>query len=396
MGRTTTIYHGGFTKRSSGSYRTWPGWRRVHLDVVREAVRPTRSATLNAKVHTEEKRVRVSLNWAALVTAGLLIAGCSSAATTAPPTSGPATAAPATAAPASEAPATAAAKKKITFVAPLIADANWAGTNACVQSQSDKLGYDVNIVSPINETASTAEMVSLTEQAIAAGAEGLIVVPLVAPSWDAVLATAKEKGIPVIAMGVDTSKPDQRNAFVGTDFDAFGAEAAELIAKATNGKANIGILYSGPETTNQVQSIAVFRKLMAEKYPDIKIIGDDTILSPGGNRDLVKTTEVARSFLTANPEVNVIWSPDGQGGIAAANAAREMGKNPGDIMIIGADHLPKVAADLKEGWEYASIAFVACPWGSQSVDALDAHFKGTLEEGATIYTPNIVYTKENP
>jgi galactofuranose transport system substrate-binding protein len=325
-------------------------------------------------------------NWVVIAVAGILIAGCSSAATTAPTT------APSGAP--SEGP-TAAAKKKITYVAPLIADANWQGVNTCVQSEADKLGFDVNIVAPINETASTAEMVSLTEQAIAAGAEGLIVVPLVAESWNDVLAKAKEKGIPVIAMGVDTAKPDQRNAFVGTDFDAFGAQAADVVAEATGGKGVIGILYSGPETTNQVQSIKVFRQKVAEKYPDMKIVGDDTIISPGGNRDLVKTTEVARSFLTANPEVNTIWSPDGQGGIAAANAAREMGKKAGEITIIGADYLPKVAADIAEGWQYGSIAFVACPWGEGPVQALDAHFKGTLEEGSTIYTPNIVYTKDN-
>ena len=62
-----------------------------------------------------------------------------------------------------------------------------------------------------------------------------------------------------------------------------------------------------------------------------------------------------------------------------------MGKQPGDITIIGADHLPKVADDLAKGWQYASIAFVGCGWGEGTVNALDAHFKGTLEEGATIY-----------
>jgi ABC-type sugar transport system substrate-binding protein len=343
---------------------------------------------------------------AALAIAAILIAGCSSAATTAPSVAAPATAAPATAAPATAAPATAApataapsvaaVAKKITFVAPLIADANWSGLNACVVSKSKELGYDLTMVAPINETASTADMVSLTEQAIAQGTEGLIIVPLVAASWDAVLASAKEKGIPVIAMGVDTSKPDQRNAFVGTDFQAYGAQSADLIAKAKP-NAKVGILYSGPETTNQVDAIKVFRQTIKDKYPNITVVGDDTILSPGGNRDLVKTTEVARGFMVAHPEVDTIWSPDGQGGIAAAGAARDMGKNPGDITIIGADHLPKVAEDLKNGWEYASIAFVECHgWGEGSVIALDDHFKGTLKEGSTIYATPAVFTKENP
>jgi len=343
--------------------------------------------------------MRIPKFLAALAVLALVAGACSSTgATNAPATAVPATAAPATAAPATAAPTAApVAKKKITFVAPLIADANWSGLNACVVSKSAELGYDLTMVAPINETASTADMVSLTEQAIAAGAEGLIVVPLVAESWNQVLGTAKEKGIPVIAMGVDTSSPDQRNAFVGTDFLAYGAQSAELIAQAKGGKANVGILYSGPETTNQVDAIKVFRQVIADKYPDIKIIGDDTILSPGGNRDLVKTTEVARGFLVAHPEVDTIWSPDGQGGIAAAGAARDLGKQPGEITIVGADHLPQVKDDLEKGWEYASIAFVECVgWGEGSVNALHAHFEGTLQEGATIYVIPAVFTHDNP
>ena len=324
--------------------------------------------------------MRVSKSLVALVVLAMAASACSAGATTAP----------------SAGASAAAAKTKITFVAPLLADANWSGLNACVVSKSAELGYDLTMVAPINETASTADMVSLTEQAIAAGAQGLIVVPLVAASWDNVLASAKTKNIPVIAMGVDTSTPDQRNAFVGTDFKAYGAQSADLIAKAKP-KATVGILYSGPETTNQVDAIKVFRQTIKDKYPDIKIVGDDTILSPGGNRDLVKTTEIARGFMVAHPEVDTIWSPDGQGGIAAAGAARDLGKKPGDITIIGADHLPKVSEDLKAGWEYASIAFVECHgWGEGSVVALDQHFKGTLKEGSTIYTTPAVFTKENP
>jgi ABC-type sugar transport system substrate-binding protein len=327
----------------------------------------------------------------------LAAGACSSGTASVPPTSVPSTQASVAAVAPSAAPTTAPAAKNITFVAPLLADANWAGLNKCVVSKSAELGYTLTMVAPINETASDSEMVSLTEQAIAGGTQALIVVPLVAAEWNTVLGTAKAKGIPVIAMGVDTSTPDQRNAFVGTDFNAYGVQSADLIAKAKGGKATVGILYSGPDTSNQVQAIKVFRATIAAKYPNIKIVGDDTILSPGGNRDLVKTTEIARGFLVAHPEVDTIWSPDGQGGIAAAGAVRQLNKQPGDITIIGADHLPQVTTDLKAGWEYASIAFVECHgWGEGSVEALDAHFKGTLKEGSTIYTTPAVFTKENP
>ena len=293
--------------------------------------------------------------------------------------------------------AAAAGGQKITFVAPLLADANWSGLNACVVSKSKELGYDLTMVAPINETASTADMVSLTEQAIAAGTQGLIVVPLVAESWNDVLASAKSKNIPVIAMGVDTSKPDQRNAFVGTDFNAYGGQSADLVAKyKPNG--TVGILYSGPETTNQVDAIKVFRQTIKDKYPNIKIVGDDTILSPGGNRDLVKTTEVARGFMVAHPEVDTIWSPDGQGGIAAAGAARDLGKKPGDITIIGADHLPQVAARPQGGLGVprASPSWSATAGARAASRRSISTSRAPSRRGPPSTRPPRSFTKENP
>jgi hypothetical protein len=194
---------------------------------------------------------------------------------------------------------------------------------------------------------------------------------------------------------VDTSSPDQRNAFVGTDFDAFGAQAAELVAEAKGGKAKVGILYSGPETTNQVQSIKVFRDLIAEKYPDIEIIGDDTILSPGGNRDLVKTTEVARGFLTANPEVDTICRLTGRAGASAAPTPLvKWASNPARSPSSAPTTFRRSRTTWPKGWEFASIAFVGCGWGDGTVEALDAHFNRTLDEEPRSHGQHVYH--ENP
>lgn len=100
-------------------------------------------------------------------------------------------------------------------------------------------------------------------------------------------------------------------------------------------------------------------------------------------------------MLVAHPEINVIYSPDGLGGIAGALAARDLRKQPGDIIIVGSDHLPQVKADIEAGWETASLALVSCNWGKGVLDAFEQYFNGTLTNNV-IVTPAVLYNKDNP
>lgn len=287
------------------------------------------------------------------------------------------------------------AGKNITFVSALLADANWQSVNSCFASRAKELGIKETIVAPPNETASNSGMVSLTEQALASHPDGLVVVPLVPAAFDNVLSQVKSSKIPVVSLIADTTSPDQRTALVWTDPKSYGKQGADLVGKLTNGTGNIGILYSGPAVTNQVTSIAAFKAEIAKSYPNMKIVDSGEIISPGGNRSQSAAAGIARGMLVAHPEINVIYSPDGLGGIAGALAARELNKKPGDIKIIGSDHLPQVASDLKAGWETASLQFVSCDMGKAIVDAFVQHWNGTLTSPIT-NVPAVVWDHSKP
>jgi ABC-type sugar transport system substrate-binding protein len=287
------------------------------------------------------------------------------------------------------------AGKKITFVTALIADANWASVNTCFTDHAKQLGMVPTLIAPPNETASNPGMVSLTEQALITKPDGLVVVPLVAAAFDTVLDNAKSQKVPVVSIILDTSRPDQRIALVYTDPASYGTQGADIVGEAAKGKGNIGILYSGPSVTNQVTAIDAFKKEIAAKYPNMKIVDPGEIISPGGNRSPSSAAQYARGMLVAHPEINVIYSPDGLGGIAGALAARDIGKKPGDIIIVGSDHLPAVKADLQEGWETASLQFVSCKLGTAIVDAFASYFNKTLTSDK-VNIPSVVWTHDNP
>jgi len=287
------------------------------------------------------------------------------------------------------------AGKKITFVTALLADANWAGANKCFMSRSNALGMIPTLVAPPNETASNAGMVQLAEQALASKPDGMIVVPLVPAEFDNVLDQAKTQKVPVIALDLDTSTPDQRIAWVTTDPKKYGVLAADEVGKLAHGKGNVGILYSGPTVTNQIESISTFKAELAQKFPAMKIVDPGEIIEPGGNRNEDSATEIARGMLVAHPNINVIWSPDGLGGIVGALAAKELNKKPGQIIVVGADHLPQVAADLKSGWEQASLQSVSCAWGNALANTFAAYFNGKLKS-PIVNIPPVLFTHDNP
>lgn len=285
--------------------------------------------------------------------------------------------------------------KKLTFVTALVADANWQTVNSCFTSRANALGIIPTLVAPPNETASNSGMVSLTEQALASNPDGLVIVPLVPAAFDSVLATAKSQKVPVVSIIVDTTSPSERIALVWTDPATLGKQAGDVVGAGAHGVGNIGILYSGPSVTNQVQAITAFTAEIAAKYPNMKIVDPGEIIEPGGNRSQSAAAEIARSMLVAHPNINVIYSPDGLGGIVGAIAAKDVGKTAGQILIVGADHLPQVKADLQSGWEFASLQFVSCNLGTAIVNAFASYWNGTLTS-TTINVPAVVWTHANP
>ncbi len=321
-----------------------------------------------------------------LATLALVAAACTG--TSAPSASGtPAASASAPALP------TEAAKKKVTFVTALLADANWAGGNKCWLDRANELGFEPTMVAPQGETASNADMVTLTEQAIATKPDAIEVVPLNPTAWDDVLGKVKAAGIPTVALLFEPSRKDLRTAIVLTDNTEYGTAGADLLITATGGTAKIGILWGGPDLANQVEAIKGFKDQLAAKAPNMTVVAE-AITIVGGNRSPEAQAEIARGMLVANPEITAIYTPDGGGAVAAVDAAKELNKQPGDIKIIGSDHLPKVADAIATGWMYASVGYPFCAWGKAAVDTMDQIFKGTLTQ-TEIVIPSQIYDKDH-
>jgi simple sugar transport system substrate-binding protein len=160
--------------------------------------------------------------------------------------------------------------------------------------------------------------------------------PVVETGWEPVLKEIKQAGIPVILTDrkVDVSDPELYVTFIGADFVEEGRRAAEWLAKATNGKANIAELQGTPGAAPAIDRKKGFEEGL-KSHPDMKIIK-----SQSGEFTRAKGREVMETFLKSpeGKQINALYSHNDDMALGAIQAIEEAGLKPGvDIKIVSVD-----------------------------------------------------------
>ena len=244
-----------------------------------------------------------------------------------------------------EAPAAAAKKARIVFVSPLIGHPAWLDAKKGSEAAAKDLNFDVEWVGP-----STIDMnaeVQLIESAIATKADGILNCPLNPEAFGAVYAKAKEAGIPIVNVQVDTP-PDSRLAFIGTGQVEYGQQAAEALAKKMGGKANIAVMQTSLDSGNQNVEFDAFKKVITEKYPDMKIVVREV-----DNSDMPTAVDKINQILLTYPDVNAFFMLEGSAAPAAAQVFKE--KNISNIVVLGIDDLPETIQAIKDGQIWGTL-----------------------------------------
>jgi len=294
-----------------------------------------------------------------------ILAGCSGGAS---PTPGPATAVPATAAPATAAAATATPAAKllnIWYVNPLPSFEAWGMSSKIFADNAAAGGYKATLVGP--DKIDIPAMVSMIEQAIADGADGIITCDLDPASFKDVIAKAQSKGIVVVSIGcVD----EQSNYSVGTDNAVYGKQSADIIAADKGPNATVAILGTARETPNQVVQVKGFNDQIAAKYPGMKVVTWET-----DNSDPAIATQKIGSILAANPKLDALWYIEGAAPGVTPAALKEAGKKPGEVYTLAIDALAPTLAAIKDGWISKKLTqcwFWASPFAADLIKATKA------------------------
>lgn len=203
--------------------------------------------------------------------------------------------------------------------------------------------------------------------AIASKVDGIATHVLDEEKFTPIINKAVAMKIPVITVEADAKK-SERTAFIGTNNFQLGVEGGKLLAKGTNGKAQVAVVLNsyGNDTGNITQNLRISGIRDAIKGfgngIEIKTIRTSQmgILSAG---------EVTNEIINEFPNVNAIVCTSTEDTIGAAQVIVDLNK-VGNITIIGYGDLPEILRYVEKGVIYGTVVSNPTDMGYQSIKSL--------------------------
>ena len=254
---------------------------------------------------------------------------------------------------------------------------------------AEDYGVKLEIIGPsMGTTTIISDYVAAMENAITLQPDAIICEP-----WDPALFTcvtqAHEAGIPVFCTSNATDNPEEYVACTGTDNTQYGITAADMIAEATGGKANLLVVLGALTTVNQVEQLEGIKSRIAEAYPDMKVV--DAVAD---ENDLSKAVALFQDNFNAYPEIDTVVMLESTGGPGAAQVAKEMNK---EVRILDIDAVAETIANIQAGSEWATLAQNFFKRGYESVRMAYEYITqdGVVDYPTFIDSSTVLITAEN-
>ena len=287
------------------------------------------------------------------------------------------------------APAMAEGPWKIVFVNALVGHPVYNQQDDGVYDAVKDLGadvVDVQIIGASDTNGLAEKTIEQIEQAIAMKPDAIVAEP-----WDVTmypaLQRAKDAGIPVSC----TSNPPPEGlcfAFIGTDNTQYGITAADVVAEKMNGKANVMIMMSKLDISNQVEAKNAFEQRIADVYPDIQVV-----LTDFDDANLQTATEKFDAAFRAYPEIDFVLMFEGTGAKAAAAVAREQNR---DIVVLGVDATDETLDGIIKGEIWGTMAQNFYKRGYESIRYCIEYLEGNTDAFDAVNDSGLVLvTQEN-
>ena len=181
------------------------------------------------------------------------------------------------------------------------------------------------------------------------------------------LKKAQAAKIPVIAFdsGVDSDIP---MTTATTDNKAAAALAADKMAELIGKAGDVAVLVHDQTSRTGIDRRDGFLERMKSTYPNVKIVSVQY-----GAGDQLKSTEIAKAVLQANPNLKGYFGANEGSIIGVLNAAKEMKREP---VIIGYDSGKQQKAAVASGEQAGAITQNPVGIGYKTVEAAVKALKG--------------------
>ncbi|KUI35019.1 substrate-binding domain-containing protein [Mycobacterium sp. GA-2829] len=182
---------------------------------------------------------------------------------------------------------------------------------------------------------------SQVDSMINQGVDAIIVVPVQADSLGPQVASAKEKGIPLVPVNAALDSPDVA-ASVQPDDVAAGEQEMQMMADRLGGRGNIVVLQGPLGQSGEIDRTKGINNVLS-RYPDIKILAMDTA---NWKRD--EAVNKMKNWISGfGPQINGVVAENDDMGLGALQALKESGRN--DVPIVGIDGIEDGLNAVKSG-----------------------------------------------
>ncbi len=243
----------------------------------------------------------------------------------------------------------------------------WQAVKSGAEQAADEFDVTITFEGPDNETM-VDRQIDMLAAALANNPKAIGFAALDSQAAIPLLKQANEKGIPIIAFdsGVDSDIP---LSTATTDNLAAAGLAADKMAEKIGGKGKVAVVAHDQTSRTGIDRRNGFVNRMAEKYPDIEVV---TVQY--GQGDHLKSTEVTKAILTANPDLNGIFGTNEGSAIGVVNGVQELGAE--GLVIIGYDSGKAQKDAIKSGLMAGAITQNPVGIGYETVKAAVAALNG--------------------
>jgi len=212
------------------------------------------------------------------------------------------------------------------------AESEWRAANTIsIKETANDLGVELRFLDAQQKQENQIEAI---RKFIVQRVDIIGISPIVETGWDEVFQEAKNAGIPIILVDRRADVPeDLYVSYLGSDFLEEGRNAARVMAKLVNGKANIVELVGTIDSAPANDRYTGFREILKD-YPQMKIIASES-----GDFTRARGKEVMESFLIKyGDQITAVYAHNDDMALGAIQAIEDFGLKPGvDIKLVSVD-----------------------------------------------------------
>jgi len=259
----------------------------------------------------------------------------------------------------------------------------WAAVQAGAEAEGKKLGVNVVVVAPPQESDVQGQ-IALIEDQLSKKVSAIAIAPTDPNALAPVLEQARKQGVGVVF--IDTKGVNQGVTFIGTNNEVGAGLAADYICKNVPKGSEVAILQGIiTQSTGQARAEGSKKGLTA--------CGMKVVAEQPADWDTGKAQSVMENIITGHPNLKAVFASNDNmalGAVQALKSANMLAK----VTVVGFDANPNAAASVLAGEMKATVAQNPKNMGALGVEnALNV--KKGKKIPAVIDTGTVLVTKAN-